>query len=448
MNSLAEAGKKLQSALHAQSKPLSTKLVLPKKKDSEALQKKNDEARKQLALLKQSNADVFSDNEDESRSSSQSYSSDEDDDFIDRGCKDERKGPFADLSPSNSAYSDEDDEEDEEEEGASMTLDSDSDNDDCKKKKSKKSKKVAEPIVKRAAKRPLSSEELQAMHAAQQENEKRHKTESVKEDEEREKRLNQLNMTIKVNIKEYEQLRQVAINALLQVQDEITVLEEKEKSCASATLFVLDQHKVNEQDRATTQRATALAEKERAFAEQERLFALKAQEQEHQLQLKLEALESREKLFAAKQDDVLAQFSQQSEHQMKELDARAKELDKKEKMLATMPVQAQQQQQQPLQKNGIFPGSINNTNNNLESFIGEMHKSNQNTLAKEMLNAIVSPVLMSNIASMALRSNTNNAPTFKTYSTSNSQFIILDVQNTEGCTLLRQVVSKQLYSGK
>lgn len=433
MTTLADAANKLKNAQTTISKAKTTlapNFGLPRKQDSRVLQKKVEEMRKQVALAKQSNADVFSDVEGDSRSSSESYSSEEDD-FIDRGCAAEKKGPFADLSPSHSGYSDDDDEDDEN--NNSMTLDSDSE------------KEIETP---RAAKRPLSSEELKSMHIAQQENEKRRRLNEEGDSlDAKEKRLIQINTTIKNNIKGYENLRLVVNDALLKTQQEIAVLEEKEKSCSAASVFVLDQGKVAERERALVNEEAVLEEKKRAFElkckEREAAFIV---EQESKFREREAVHAERERIHQLKCEETKAaveRFTQESDRKLEEYELKRQELEKKEKALATTPTQPPQQQQQlNLNKSGSAP----NNGNNLDAFISEMYRANQNTITKEMFNAIVPPALITNMANMAFRYN--NAPTSKTYSSSNSQFILIDIQGADGVPLFRQVVSKQLYNIK
>ena len=162
------------------------------------------------------------------------------------------------------------------------------------------------------------------------------------------------------------------------------------------------------------------------------------------LALKTHELDEREKALSMKSNDALAQFTQETDRRMKELALKEQELERREKALSNTPVITTQPQPQPqpqlqLSKSGT---------NNLETHMADMYKANQNTISKEMLHAIVSPLLMANLGTFALRANNPTTPVFKTYSTSNCPYIILDVQGPDGGTLLRHIVSKQLYSLK
>ena len=445
MLSLADAKKKLDT-LKATG---NTKATIPKPQDLNAIQKKIEATRKKVELHKQSNADVLSE---EDYSTSRSYSSrdeeDDDDGFLVRGYDKEREGPLANLGDSQSGYSDEEeDEEEEEDDLASMTLDSQSESQEEKppvrpksNKRQREAKEAPNKLLQEAGKQPRPSEQVRALRAERKANQKKQassggnkkaKTDvllaSLTEEMEREQRREQLSNTLSAQIREYEKLRQIASDALLQAQTEVVRLEEQERSLAIATVFVLDQKKLSEDYDDLKNKATTLAETER------------------QLNVRAHELDEKEKEFEQKTHDVNQQFVAESGQKVQEIARATEELERKkeafEKRVAE--INQQQQQQQVTVANGV--GSSTKPTNNLDAFIDEMHRINQNTVTKETFATIVPTVLMNNFATLALRPN---PPTYKVRSTTNSQYIILDIESTEGVPLFRQVISKQIYTLK
>lgn len=411
MTTLAAAGKQLEEINKKKS-------ILPKKvtKVEKATLAKINEVKKQINLNKQSNADIFSQD-------SGSCSSEEEDDFIDRDCEEEKHGPLAHLSSSSSGFSLEEEDDDD---NGSMTLSSESE------------EKEKEKPWRAAGKRPRSLEEIRA--ATQSVESKKRKIDVNTEQDEKLRRMEQLSITLKANIREYERLRQVTSNAIQQVEEALVQLEAKEKSCEKATLFVINQDQVKKDDEALKKREQKLKEADEALQKREQTLFERVEgldqrdtqmrnetkEMTERLNQKTEELAQREKTIAVNQEIAVNQFKEESDRKLKELDQKAAELEKREKVLQ------QQPQQQP--KLSI-----------LEGFRAEMHKTQQNTLTKEMLMNIMPPVLMSNITTLTLRANT---PIYKTYSMSNGKYILLDIENAEGMPLLSQVIAKDLYNVK
>lgn len=422
--SLAAAGQKLRA--------LNNKKVvsppLPKKKTksdtgNEQIQKKIEETRKQLELERRSNADMFSE---ESYTSEDSHSSEESEsygDFIDNHCEEECHGPLADLS-SQSGISGNEEEEEDDEESISTDLRSEDD---------------APNSVKQPSKRPRPLDQLRQIMAEQKKSEKKRKIDAYAqqklEEEDKYKRMQQLELTLDINIKEYERLRQIATDTLKQTQLEIARLEEAESREKTQLLFVLDQQRLEELSQSLRKKEAVLNEEKQAIEVREKLIVEKQEASSKQFATECDArmkeLEQKEQELAAKSEEYTKNCLEKS----KQLDHRAEELEKKEKALLNTTTTT------TTSKNGMLVGS----SNILEGFITEMRKTNQNTLSKEILGTIISPHLMNNIATLALSAK---APQFKTCSVSNSQYIIVEVEAQDGTVLLRHTVSKQLYNVK
>lgn len=425
--SLADSNKQLDLLLKA-----SNRTSAPDQKDLVEKKKKIDAARKQIELNKQSNADVLSQ---ESYSSDESHSSLSDKDFIVKDFDEEREGPLANLSDSMSGYSDHDDEEDDDNEN-SMTLDSQSGDEEqqqdvrpIKKRQDKKRKREKQimteeqlQLLKKAGKMPRPSDQVRAMQAERKADKKRAKKDmlsSLNEEMEIDKRREQFSNKLEKQIREYEKLRQVASNAFLEAQTEVVRLEEQEKSLSVATMFVLDQEKLSEG-------YAALKKKEDEFAEKARLFEVRELD-----------LAAQELAYTKKTEEATLQFTEMTDNRVKELRVQTMELERQKEAL----------EKKAKEIAATIPLSTTTTKstNNLDAFIAEMHRINQNTVSKEVLTSIISPLLMANFGVLALRPN---APTYKVFSTSNNQFIIIDIESAEGAPVLRQVVSKQLYTIK
>lgn len=204
---------------------------------------------------------------------------------------------------------------------------------------------------------------------------------------------------ISCNIQELERMNTLVLENLKKVEEATARLQEKENARVEESLFVLD-HDKRKKD--LDVRATRLDKREadvHQLEEQLRLRVVDTDKREAELKLAVDAA-----------------------HQLEEqLVTRATEIERQEK-LATKA------------KPVVAP---------LESFLAEMHKSNQNMLSREDMCAIVPSNLLCNLAYLAGRHH------FKYHSVSNSQFLILEVTNAEsGHLVMRQIVSKQLYNGK
>ena len=377
----------------------------PLPSETRQLQKEVKAARKQLA--KQTNTmtscheeDDLDDLSEDSSNSSGSLSN-----FVARDCEEERNGPYANL---DATTDDEDDYYNDDEDNsmdASISGDVSSEENRQTKKRKLDTVVATPPVTEGLKPLALKCPRLSMPQARLQ-------TAKLEKNGLDEERLNRINNTLVMNIKEYETVQSKATAAIRLAEERLAELEEKENHQVQDSLFVVNRTKVVED----------------------------LERQDVQLKQKQEALEKQQDDLLLKMDD----YAKQQQHLQiqteelaklkKELQEKMLDLEKREKAMSTKPTHTTQPTHPALSASG-------SKNVPLEAFINEMHRLNQNMATREELQAN----LHGNVL-CALAYHAGKQPV-KYHSFSNSQYLVIEVAHGEtGQLMLQQIVSKQLYS--